>query len=481
MKFNARWAALMSLSVALLGCSGDGDPNNANPLVPKASINGPTAQASRAFAATPSVVDLKTAGYAEEEFFIEGTARAFKPEGTWGIDGKWPVVETSTAPYKTRILVRRPVNPQKFSGVVIVEWFNVTSNIDIDVDYQFLQEEILRSGHVWVGVTAQALSISSTGDGSLGKGALGLKAWDPVRYASLQHPGDAYSYDIFSQVGAMLKNPGATDPLRGLAPKVLLADGESQSAFRLLTYVNAIHKQALVYDGFLIHSRNGTGAPIAAGIPVPAPAQVRTDLKAPVFQFITESDLFKLGTGNNAFPPARQPDSPSAHTWEVAGTAHSDRYSLVQLARQGNLQFDSFIDLSRALAIVNSAPQHLVMNAALRSLVRWVEQGARPASAPPISTQGETVVRDARGNALGGVRLPFSDVPVAVLSGEGPIGFSGLTVPFDQATLKALYPTADVYVQAVTTAAQAAVAKGFLLAADAQRLVEAARKNPPVQ
>ena len=121
------------------------------------------------------------------------------------------------------------------------------------------------------------------------------------------------------------------------------------------------------------------------------------------------------------------------------------------------------------------------MNAALRSLVRWVEQGARPASAPPISTQGETVVRDARGNALGGVRLPFSDVPVAVLSGEGPIGFSGLTVPFDQATLKALYPTADVYVQAVTTAAQAAVAKGFLLAADAQRLVEAARKNPPVQ
>ncbi len=152
-----------------------------------------------------------------------------------------------------------------------------------------------------------------------------------------------------------------------------------------------------------------------------------------------------------------------------------------QLAKQGNLQFDSFIDLSRALAIINSAPQHLVMNAALRSLVRWVEQGARPTSAPPISTQGGTVVRDARGNALGGVRLPFSDVPVAVLSGEGPIGFSGLTVPFDQATLKALYPTADVYVQAVTTAAQAAVAKGFLLAADAQTLVEAARKNPPVQ
>ena len=43
MKFNVRMAALLALSVALLGCSGDGDPNNANPLVPKASINGPTA------------------------------------------------------------------------------------------------------------------------------------------------------------------------------------------------------------------------------------------------------------------------------------------------------------------------------------------------------------------------------------------------------------------------------------------------------
>ena len=483
MKFNVRCAtlaALAALSLALLGCSGGGD--SAFPtLVPKASITGPTGNGSRALAATPSVVDLKAAGYTEEEFFVEGNARAFKPEGTWGIDGKWPVVQASSAPYKTRILVRRPVNPQKFSGVVVVEWFNVTSGIDIDVDYHFLHEEILRSGHVWVGVTAQAVSLSSTGNGSLGKDALGLKAWDPVRYGSLQHPGDAYSYDIFSQVGAMLKNPGATDPLRGLTPKVLLADGESQSAFRLLTYVNAIHQGALVYDGFLIHSRNGTGAPIAAGTPVPAPAQVRTDLAAPVFQFITESDLFKLGTGSNSFPAARQPDSKSVHTWEVAGTAHSDRYSVVQLAKQGNMQFDSFIDLSRALAIINSAPQHLVMNAALRSLVRWVQQGIKPASAPPISTQDEKVVRDARGNALGGVRLPFSDVPVAVLSGEGPIGFSGLTVPFDQPTLNALYPSADDYVRAVSTAAQAAVDKGFLVAEDAQTLVEDARKNPPVR
>ena len=479
MKLTIRLSALIITAVALLGCSGD-NGDTSNPLVPKANITGPTTTGTRGFAATPSVVDLKAVGYVEEEFFIEGTARAFKPDGVWGIDGKWPVLEASSADYKTRILVRRPIDPRKFSGVVVVEWFNVTSNIDIDVDYHFLHEELLRSGHAWVGVTAQAISISSNGNGSLGKDALGLKSWDPVRYGSLQHPGDAYSYDIFSQVGAMLKNPGSKDALGGLTPKVLLADGESQSAYRLLTYVNAIHKGAMVYDGFLIHSRNGTGSPIATDLPVPAPAQVRTDLNAPVFQFTTESDLFQLGKGNNSFPSARQPNSKSVHTWEVAGTSHSDTYSVMQLAKQGNMQFDSFIDLSRALSIINSAPQHLVMNAALRALVNWVEKGVQPGIAPPINTLGDSVVRDARGNALGGVRLPFSDVPVAVLSGEGPIGFSGRTIPFDKATLEALYPSAGEYIRAVTVAAQAAVDGGFLLPEDAKTIVETATKNPPV-
>jgi hypothetical protein len=45
----------------------------------------------------------------------------------------------------------------------------------------------------------------------------------------------------------------------GIAVEHLIAMGESQSAFRLLTYVNAVHPAARVYDGFLIHSRDGGG------------------------------------------------------------------------------------------------------------------------------------------------------------------------------------------------------------------------------
>jgi hypothetical protein len=255
----------------------------------------------------------------------------------------------------------------------------------------------------------------------------------------------------------------------------------------MLTYFNAIHSGALVYDGFLIHSRSGTGAPVDGSSiferSAPAPALVRTDLEAPVFQFITETDLFELvgGDPDFAFPGSRQPNSNSVHTWEVAGTAHADAQSLAVLNNQGNLQFDSFFDLSSIFAIVNSAPQHFAMNAALNALVSWVEDGVQPASAPPIETSDDAIIRDTNGNALGGVRLPHIEVPVAVLTGEGPIQTSGQTIPFDAATLEALYPSSADYIEAVEASALVAVDEGFLLPIDAEIIIAEARENPPVE
>jgi len=480
-----------SLFIALIACGDSSDDHRPapepDPLVPAATVTGPITNGSRGFAATPAVVDLAAAGYVEEEFFLEGIARSYAQDGDWTADGIWTTTEAASDEYKTRILVRRPGNPEQFSGVVVVEWFNVTSEIDLDVDFGFLSEEILRSGHAWVGVTAQAISIESNGTGPLGPGALGLMAWDSARYESLLHPGDAYSYDIFSQVGATLRSPDSTDPLGGLRPDILLANGESQSAFYMLTYVNAIHPGALVYDGFLIHSRSGTGASIDGSsiieTSVPAPALVRTDLEAPVFQIITETDLFELvgGDPDFVFPGSRQPNSNSVHTWEVAGTAHADAHSLAVLNKQGNFQFDSFFDLSSILAIVNSAPQHLAMNAALNALVAWVEDGVQPASAPPIETSDDAIIRDTKGNALGGVRLPHIEVPVAVLTGEGPIQTSGQTIPFDAATLEALYPSSADYIEAVEASALEAVDAGFLLPIDAETIIAEAKANPPVE
>ena len=69
----------------------------------------------------------------------------------------------------------------------------------------------------------------------------GLQALDPERYGDLHHPGDGFSYDIYTQVGrgaAVARR--RLDPLDGLDVERVLAAGESQSAFALTTYVNGV-------------------------------------------------------------------------------------------------------------------------------------------------------------------------------------------------------------------------------------------------
>src|SRR5258705_2757200 len=57
------------------------------------------------------------------------------------------------------------------------------------------------------------------------------------------HPGDAYSYDIFSQAAQAIRHPGTVNPLSGLRVRHVIATGRSQSAFRLVTYINAIRSE----------------------------------------------------------------------------------------------------------------------------------------------------------------------------------------------------------------------------------------------
>ena len=72
---------------------------------------------------------------------------------------------------------------------------------------------------------------------------------------------DAWSFDIFSQVGrAVAETPGQL--LGDLEPTAVIAAGESQSAGYLTTLVNAVHPLDPVFDGFLVHSRGANAAPL---------------------------------------------------------------------------------------------------------------------------------------------------------------------------------------------------------------------------
>src|SRR5262249_45660288 len=114
---------------ALCRPSPSGKRGSANAAVPE--VEGPVTGGRGIFGVVGPFVagtnfDLAEVGYEQEEFFISGTAHAWTNVGTLDPDGRWAVAPASTAPYKTRILVYRPIDPARFNGIVWVEWLNVS-------------------------------------------------------------------------------------------------------------------------------------------------------------------------------------------------------------------------------------------------------------------------------------------------------------------------------------------------------------------
>jgi hypothetical protein len=335
----------------------------------------------------------------------------------------------------------------------------------------------MRAGHVWVGVSAQRIGVMGgpvlvgvkvPGADLAGKG---LRALDPARYGSLDHPGDGFSFDIFTQVARAVRSGAATGG--GPPPRHILAAGESQSAFALVTYYNGVQPLAQAFDGFFVHSRGAFGLPLVtdeghANIASSfggTPTIFRDDQAAPVVNLQTETDVISVFNSYSA----RQPDSDRFRLWEVAGTAHADQHLLGPTAE--------FIDCG---VPINNGPLHVVAKAALRALTAWVETGRAPAMALRLEvTPGmpPEVTRDADGIAAGGIRTPPVDVPVAALSGlPGPnpsmICFLlGSTTPFSAERVARLYPSRAAYLQQYEASTDATIEAGFALAEDRAALL----------
>ena len=446
--------------------------------VPIPTLEGPVAGG----AGTPTIIsttfDPAQIGYTEEEFFTSGTATAYTSADPLGTDGTWTATPASTAAYKTRIVVYRPTAGTKFKGTVVVEWLNVTGSSGRATEWINVHTEMVREGMAWVGVSAQVAGV---------EGSTGIKAQDPARYGSLVHPGDSFSYDIFSQAGQAIRSPAGASPLGTLKVKRLLAGGHSQSADRLTTYINAIDPLARVYDGFLVHSRSGVppalSQPPQAAIPAPVGTLIRSDVRVPVLAFETETDLIYL-----VYFLARQPDSEHFHLWEVAGTSHFDAYAA--LVGLGDLGTDPAVAELVVTPLycdtpINSGPSHFVVNAAYAALNRWVRRGKPPAEAPRLEvTAGPppAITRDANGNAVGGIRTPQVDVPIAALSGLGQTGpdfcsLDGTVAPFDASTLSSLYPDHHAYVSAFTKATRKATRARYIRRRDAKLMKSNARAS----
>ena len=390
-------------------------------------------------------VDYASRGYIEEEYFFEGTATRYST----------PPLQTGSVvstghPYKSRLIVRRPIKANQFNGTVIVEWVNVTSGYNNDALWKASTEHLIREGYAFVGASAQQVGIH---------GPSGLLAWSPTRYAGLDVraglPNDVLSYDIFSQAGMAAKCVNGADIMGGLPVKRVIASGVSQSQGRLVTYYNSVHPISQVYDAFYLFLGLG--------------GRLRTDIETKVMKVNTENDVMLLGEA-----AARQDDSDRLHTWEVAGTSHVSFLGFPtrqEITRRDGLPVPDASTCNRPA--LSRVPTYKVLNAAWEALRTWMIEGTAPPPAPRLvlsSTSPAVAVRDSFGNILGGIRLAEHDVAIAVNDGvnSGP-GFCilyGSHIDFTPATLSALYPKHNDYVSAVNHVTKANEAAGFLLNED---------------
>jgi len=458
---------------------GDGRVRPAVIIDSMVTFCGPVTAGTITKPAAMIAVDLAASGYVEEEFLAEGTACGYDLTGDAGPDGRWTAIPAQTKPYRTRVLVRRPADAARFSGTLLIEWLNVSSGFEADPDWMFLHPEILRAGHAYLAVSAQAVGVVG-GQARLNLSGVtprGLRGDNPERYGTLEHPGDRYSFEMFRQIGQAVKEP---EPVLGeLRPARVLAIGESQSAIYLTSYINAVQAFSPIFDGFLVHSR-GAGVGALSGEPIDPPnvtegVRIRDDGPAPVLVVETEGDL----QPPLAYRLARQPDSERLRVWEMTGTAHADDYLIGAGAEFFGIDWR-----------INAGPQQYVIRAALRALVNWAAAGTPPSPAPPIAFESEqppVIARDAAGNALGGLRTPLVDVPVAALSGEGPPGkllgwLVGQTVPLPVDELVRRYRDQSGYLAAFTESLDSAIAAGFVLPEDRDALLgQAAEANFPLE
>lgn len=456
-----RASAMLGLLLLVACGAGSGPAENGTPAsrVPVPLVAGPIGDAGlKGHALWDSWYDLGELGYVEEEYFVSGTARSHADP-------------SAEAPYTTRILVRRPQDPARFNGTVLLDWVNVTAQFENAVDTVEAHELFHRDGYAYVHVSAQAAGVCCI--------PLTPKAWDPVRYAALSHPGDDYAFDMFSQIAQAMKRPPAVDPMAGLPVRRVIALGQSQSGTRLRDYLIEVQPQAGVIDAFLVHA-DGSGE-----------KQYPADPVVPVIQLLSEREA--------------TPDAPNVsrnyRLWEIAGAAHQDFWIGVhQVQGQGPRaalsapqqpgeadaalhatagNYGEQYDPGQLVCIVEGTqfPLRYAVMAAIHYLDRWVRSGTPPPQGPRYQfDEGGALARDADGNALGGIRLPPIEVPVASYRSD-LCDLGGITIPFTELQLQQRYPTHADYACRMQAATQRSLAEGFLLApeaADLMRRVEAA-------
>ena len=371
--------------------------------------------------------DMDHYDYVADEYVITGNA-----------DGE---------PYKTRLVIRRPADMSRFSGLAIVEPMHPAGFAH---GFEHNSVYIMDAGHIAVEVTTMGLELA--------------KAANATRYADHTFSNNQVS-EVLAQVGALIQ--GSTSPIanRGLRKVVLF--GTSATSYMLTQYLAQAHglfKLANgddIFDGFLPTSNGTTIKPV----------------NVPMIQMPTQHEYMNVATAvQDSDEPGNQ-----IRVFEVAGIGH--------LMARHNVRITPGLCENTP----TKYPLEPGFSLALHHLLQWVDKGIVPPKADRIlidrntTNDGSLMVLDEHGNPVGGIRNPYVDVPVAQYIAGNTLAagqdsnlaavcrLSVYEIPFTKTKLRQLYGSKANYLKQVDENLSKLEAEGWslpvyhdLIMADAQ-------------
>jgi len=419
--------------------------------------------------------------YVEKEFLVKGAASTYDGPITG------PVAVTATdVPYATRVLVRYPKDPAKFSGRVVVEPFNTSNNgTDLDVVWDMTAPLLQQRGDAWIGVTER----TSAGQA--------LEQADPTRYADINVPTNDVAWDVLAQVGAAVKGGGAQSPLPGLKPKYLYMAGYSQSGVDTAGFAIGLAKHygtpagKPVYDGYFPAAHAASVTPLKAGTAVLPTFEypVQTAVGVPVVNLEDQSGVegFTAELPESAQALLGQKDYTnvsSASVRRADSDKAGDQYRLYEVAGMPHAPGGD----GGCAGPASTFPVAALARGTLSLLTRWVETGKKPPSAArikmtEIAKVSKTAV-DEHGNAIAGVRSPYLDDALVRYDVHAPgaitCQLAGHETALDTTALVKQYKNADAYMTQFTKGLDAMIKAGYIVPSDRAQLI-AAQKTKAAQ
>jgi hypothetical protein len=369
----------------------------------------------------PDGTNLEDFDYFDEEYFVSGKTVTTLADGSTRLD-----------PYKTRIVLRKPKTPQKFSGFLVGEPTHRGGN---GLICQYARFGIGQRGHACMTVAARRINLTNPATAGAG-----LYEFNLERYGSLQVT-DSQTNQIIAQVGRLLRENPAGGPMGEYAVRNLILSGTSDSSGATRSYMGSntqldhadlrMPDGGPIYQGFFVTSTLGNDI-----VPI-------TDV--PTIQMPSQSEVHGSSTwGWRARPDGDGPGN-QFRLYEVSGMSHND-------ARE-NPAFEGCTNP------LSHFPHGALTFMGLQHLLDWSRYGTLPPHAPSVMgtsavpVNGTRVALDEFGNATGGVRSTYLDVPIFTFhipnSGPGLCSQTGWPTRVPDDVLAQLYKNYGSYVSKV--------------------------------